>query len=250
MTLETRPVSAAAPPEGGGAQTSQATLATAAALHRQGRLAEADALYQDILRGNPRHFDALHLRGVIALQTRRWEEGVALVRDAIALNGSVPEAHDNLGNGLRELHRFDEALASFDRAIALRPGDARLHRNRGSALQSLGRHEEALASFATAFALQPDLEFLPGMLAHTRMTICDWSDLQRDVAALGRPYRAWRNSVVAVSAHRLVGFSPAATQGGRTLCARQVPGERRVAGDRPAPGPCQAARWLFLRRLS
>jgi predicted O-linked N-acetylglucosamine transferase (SPINDLY family) len=182
--LETRPVSAAAPPDGGGAQTSQATLATAAALHRQGRLAEADALYHDILRGDPRHFDALHLRGVIALQTRRWEEGVALVRDAIALNGSVPEAHDNLGNGLRELHRFDEALASFDRAIALRSGDARLHRNRGSALQGLGRHEEALASYATAFALQPDLEFLPGMLAHTRMTICDWSDLQRDVAAL------------------------------------------------------------------
>jgi predicted O-linked N-acetylglucosamine transferase (SPINDLY family) len=159
-------------------------LATAAALHRQGRLAEADALYQDILRSDPSHFDALHLRGVIALQTRRWEDGVALVRDAIALNGNVPEAHDNLGNGLRELRRFDEALASFDRAIALRPGDARLHRNRGSTLQSLDRHEEALASFAKAFALQPDLEFLPGMLTHTKMTLCDWSDIQRDLAAL------------------------------------------------------------------
>jgi predicted O-linked N-acetylglucosamine transferase (SPINDLY family) len=173
-----------APPGGGGEQASQSTLATAAALHRQGRLAEAEALYQDILRGDPRHFDALHLRGVIALQTRRWEDGIALVRDAIALNGNVPEAHDNLGNGLRELRRYDEALASFDRAIALRPGDARLHRNRGSTLQSLDRHEEALASFANAFALQPELEFLPGMLVHTKMAICDWSDIQHDLAAL------------------------------------------------------------------
>ncbi len=250
MTLETRPVSAAAPPEGGGAQTSQATLATAAALHRQGRLAEADALYQDILCGDPRHFDALHLRGVIALQTRRWEEGVALVRDAIALNGSVPEAHDNLGNGLRELHRFDEALASFDRAIALRPGDARLHRNRGSALQSLGRHEEALASFATAFALQPDLEFLPGMLAHTRMTICDWSDLQRDVAALED--RIERGETASLP-FPLIALSDSPRLQ-RKAAELYVRARCRANAALPEigrrPGPRQAARWLFLRRLS
>ncbi len=111
-------------------------------------------------------------------------EGVALVRAAIALNAGVPEAHNNLGNGLRELHRFDEVLASFDQAIALRPNDAQAHRDRASTLQNLGRHEEALASYGQAIALQPDLEFLHGLLAHTKMTICDWDSVQQDAISL------------------------------------------------------------------
>ena len=43
-----------------------ALLAEALAAHRQGRLAEAEALYRRILALVPQHFDALHLLGVIA----------------------------------------------------------------------------------------------------------------------------------------------------------------------------------------
>ena len=82
---ETRLVSAVSPPKHAGGQTNQARLAAAVALHQQGRLTEAEALYRDILRRDPNHFDALHLCGVAALQARRTAEGVALVRDAIAL---------------------------------------------------------------------------------------------------------------------------------------------------------------------
>jgi predicted O-linked N-acetylglucosamine transferase (SPINDLY family) len=165
-------------------QTNQARLAAAVALHRQGRLTEAETLYQDILRSDPHHFDAMHLCGVVALQTRRTAQGVALVRDAIALNGGVAEAHSNLGNGMRELRRYDEALASFDRAIALKPDDAQAHRDRAMALQNLGRHAEALASLGEAVALKPDLEFVHGMLTHTKMLMCDWRGLDCDVNAL------------------------------------------------------------------
>jgi predicted O-linked N-acetylglucosamine transferase (SPINDLY family) len=181
---ETRLVSAVSPPKHAGGQTNQARLAAAVALHQQGRLTEAEALYRDILRRDPNHFDALHLCGVAALQARRTAEGVALVRDAIALHAGVAEAHGNLANGLRELRRFEEALPSFDRAIALKPNDAQLHRDRAMTLQNLGRHAEALAGLADAVALQPDLEFAPGMIVHTRMLMCDWDGLDHDLAAL------------------------------------------------------------------
>jgi predicted O-linked N-acetylglucosamine transferase (SPINDLY family) len=159
-------------------------LAQAVALHRQGRLAEAEALYRDIARQDPTHFDALHLAGVVALQTHRTEDGVALIRHAIALNARVAEAHGNLGNGLRELRRFEEALACFDRAIALRPDSAEAHRDRATTLQNLGRYEEALASYEQAMALRPGLDFLQGMVAHGRMMMCDWRRVQRDTMAL------------------------------------------------------------------
>ena len=159
-------------------------LAQAVALHRQGHLAEAEALYRDIARQDPAHFDALHLAGVVALQTHRTEDGVALIRQAIALNPRVAEAHANLGNGLRELRRFDEALACFEHAIALRPESAGSHRDRATTLQNLGRYAEALAGYEQAMALNQGLDFLPGMLAHARLTVCDWRHVQQDATAL------------------------------------------------------------------
>ena len=159
-------------------------LAQAVALHQQGRLAEAEALYRDIARQDPTHFDALHLAGVVALQMHRTEDGVALIRQAIALNARVAEAHSNLANGLRELRRLEEALASFDHAIALRPDNAEAHRDRATTLQNLGRYEEALAGYEQAMALRRGLDFLQGMVAHARMMVCDWRHVQQDTMAL------------------------------------------------------------------
>jgi Tfp pilus assembly protein PilF len=47
----------------------RARLEPAIALHRQGKLAQAKAIYQDILRKDPRKVDALHLLGIIAGQS-------------------------------------------------------------------------------------------------------------------------------------------------------------------------------------
>ena len=165
-------------------ETNHARLERAAALHMQGRLSEAEAIYRDILSRDPQHFDALHLCGVVALQTRRTADGVALVRDAIALNPRVPEAHSNLANGLRELRLYEAALASFDQAIALQPQDAQVHRDRATTLQNLGRHADAVAGYVQAAALNPGLEFVHGMLAHARLTVCDWSVARDDTTAL------------------------------------------------------------------
>jgi len=162
----------------------QDLLAQAVALHRQGRLDAAEALYREIIRRDPAHADALHLAGVIALQTHRGDLGIALIRQAIASNPDIAEAHANLANGLREQHRYDEALAGFDRAIALRPGSAETHRDRATTLQNLGRYEDALAAYGQAMALQPELEFLPGMAAHARMMVCDWRRADQDIRAL------------------------------------------------------------------
>ena len=99
----------------------QAKLNQGMALHRQGKLADAERCYGEVLQRQPDHFDALHLLGVIARQTRRTEQGVELIKRAIGLNPKVAAAHNNLGNALRDLKRPAEALASYDKAIALKP---------------------------------------------------------------------------------------------------------------------------------
>src|SRR5262249_5083167 len=90
----------------------QAKLNQGVALHRQGRLADAERCYGEVLQQQPNHFGALHLLGVIARQTKRTERGVELIKKAIGLNPNVAEAHNNLGNALTDLRRHAEALAS------------------------------------------------------------------------------------------------------------------------------------------
>ena len=125
-------------------------------LHQQGRLADAERVYREVLQQAPNHFDALHLLGVLGLQAGRTEAGVELIGKAIQLNPNSWGAHNNLGNGLRELGRLDAALASFDRTIALRPDFAEAHNNRGVVLQGLNRIGDARVSFDAAIALKPD----------------------------------------------------------------------------------------------
>ena len=71
--------------------------------------------------GEPSHFQAPHLLGVIAAQTRRTERAVELIKKAIGLNAKVAGAHCNLSNALQELKRPEDALACYDKAIALKP---------------------------------------------------------------------------------------------------------------------------------
>jgi tetratricopeptide (TPR) repeat protein len=138
----------------------------ALALHQQGRLNEAEQVCREVLQHAPVHSDALHLLGVLTLQTLRPANGLRDLRrlDAalrsfdrsIALKPDFAEAHNYRGIVLQDLARLDDALASFEAAIALKPDYAEAHNNRGVVLQKLKRVVDAAASFETAISLKHD----------------------------------------------------------------------------------------------
>jgi protein O-GlcNAc transferase len=126
------------------------------ALHKQGNLFDAGQIYQEVLQQQPNHFEALHLLGIVALQTRRTEQAVELISKAIELGANHAATHYHLGNALSNLMRPADALASYDMAIALRPDYAEAYCNRGNVLLGLRRTTDALASYTTAIALKPN----------------------------------------------------------------------------------------------
>jgi protein O-GlcNAc transferase len=126
------------------------------AFQQQGKSVEAERQFEEVLRLDPTHFHALNLLGLVALQTRRPERGVALIREAIKLDANSAIARFNLANGLKDLGRFEDAIASFDKAIMLKQDYAEAHYGRGTTLYLLARLEEALASFDKAVALKLD----------------------------------------------------------------------------------------------
>lgn len=131
-------------------------LRQAVGLQQNGAFAEAEELYREILELKPRHFDALQLLGALALQAGRLQEGVELLRKALAVNAKQAPIHSNLAYALNALQRFDEALASAERALALQPKFPDALNNRGNAQAGLNRPLDALASFDRAIALTPD----------------------------------------------------------------------------------------------
>lgn len=135
----------------------QTEFARGVSLHQQNRLAEAERIFRAIHQQQPNHFDAVHRLGLIALQTRRTNRAVDLLKTAIELNATVAAAHYNLGRALFDLDRAEEALASFDTAIALKPDLTMAHFTRGNALMGLARPEQALKSYDRAIVLRSDV---------------------------------------------------------------------------------------------
>ena len=137
-------------------ETPGALSEQAVALHRSGRLAEAERLYLQVLDARPDDFTARHFLGVLRAQGGRMEEALADIDAALRLRPDDPEALLNHANILKSLDRLAEALAGFDRVIALKPGWPQAENNRGTVLQALGRHDEALAAYERALAAAPD----------------------------------------------------------------------------------------------
>lgn len=135
----------------------QATLQTAFALHQRGQIAQAQALYEDVLRAEPNNFEALHHLGLVFCQRQDFVRGLRFFDRAIKADPRSADCHSNRGNALRDLGRLDEAILSFDKALALKPDFAEGHCNRGNTLRDLRRLDEAIASYDEAIALKPDL---------------------------------------------------------------------------------------------
>jgi predicted O-linked N-acetylglucosamine transferase (SPINDLY family) len=132
-------------------------LKTAFRLHQEGKLADASRMYQDVLKLQPRHFDALYLLGFAHLQRGDFEQAERMMGRALEINPSSLDALHYRGMALQNLNRHAEALASYEKALAARPGLVEITLARGTALSQLGRHAEALVAYDSVVAARPDL---------------------------------------------------------------------------------------------
>ncbi len=140
-------------------QTSPASaqvVEQALALHRQGRLLEAESLYRSLLARRPDHFEASYLLAVLKMQQGQAAQARPLLEAAVKIKPYAAEALATLGAVLAALGRPADALGAYQRLIRLRPRDPDALYNRGVVLANLGRHADAVASYEQALAVRPD----------------------------------------------------------------------------------------------
>ncbi len=145
-------------------------LQSALQFHRAGQLDRAEQIYRQILQLDPRHPDALHLLGVIDLETGRLDHALDSIAKAIALDPTNPPYHLDLGEVYRAQGKQAEAKACFEQALRLNPSFANGHINLGIVLMEQGCGAEAEACFREALRLAPDSAIAWNNLANVLIT--------------------------------------------------------------------------------
>jgi len=175
----------------------------AIAHHQQGRLAQAQRLYSQLLQIDPGHLDGRHMLGVIHAQQGRPAEASVLLAAVVRDDPDNVLAWENYARTLGELGAADQALSCIERALALAPANARNWNTRSDLLQRQARWAEALESAERASQL--DADFIPAL--ENRAT-----GLQR----LGR-----YDEALALY-DRLIGADDAATWSNRGICLQNM----------------------------
>ncbi len=137
-------------------QTVPQILADAMQHHSAGRLTEAERLYRNLLETDASQPDALHLLGVIALQSGKYDQAIDLINRAIAIKPDFAEAYNNLGTALRALRRLDEAMIAYQNALTYKPDFIDAHFNLGTALVDKGLYAEAATSYQKVLGFNPE----------------------------------------------------------------------------------------------
>ena len=84
--------------------------------HRAGNAQEADRYYTAILKANPKHSDANHNMGVLAVGIGKVQEALPFFKAALEANPNLAQYWLSYIDALIKLERMDEAKAVFDQA--------------------------------------------------------------------------------------------------------------------------------------
>jgi predicted O-linked N-acetylglucosamine transferase (SPINDLY family) len=161
--------------------------------------------------------DGLYTQALAACEAGRIEDGIALVRRAIALAPEQLRLHRLLGMALSRLGRNEDALQSIDRAVALDPARADLYGSRADVLVALGRLDAAVESYDRALALAPD-------------SVEDWCNRGAVLIDLGRHSEAVASFGRAIAL--APDFAPAHYNHGNALAAIERHDEALASFDR------------------
>jgi len=153
-------------------------LAQASAELQGGRHTVAEDLYRKALQQDPRSAEATHYLGLCLCQTGRGEEGLALLRRSVELNGAEITYRQNLGFLLSQYGFLDEAESCLNQAIALQPR-ASLYNLLGIVLQRRGEMQRALEAYRQALALDSSDDMLQNNLGYAHFQL---GEIERAIA--------------------------------------------------------------------
>ena len=81
-------------------------------LYGQGNLEEALVKGNNLLKQFPKDPNILNIQGVINFSLKNYNKAITYYNSVISIKPDYADAHNNLGNALKELKRYEEAISS------------------------------------------------------------------------------------------------------------------------------------------
>jgi tetratricopeptide (TPR) repeat protein len=94
---------------------------------QQGKVAEAEALAQQILRDHPNDPNILRVSGVALMRQGKFEEAADHLSTSVEIAPEIADGHEQYGLVLAALGRLDEADKSLQTALRLAPNSKTIH---------------------------------------------------------------------------------------------------------------------------
>ncbi|MGB7413435.1 MAG: tetratricopeptide repeat protein [Thermosynechococcaceae cyanobacterium] len=140
-----------------------ATIKQARRAFKEGRYAEAEVLWRNVLKDQPNSAEAFYQLGFSLHLQEEIGSAIAAYRKAIALKPDYDAPHMNLGLALIELQQLDEAAKSFEQVLTLpdqpeTPASthALAHYNLAIIQKRQEQPEQALQNVDAALKITPD----------------------------------------------------------------------------------------------
>jgi tetratricopeptide (TPR) repeat protein len=181
----------------------------AGALHALGRRHEAETAVREAIALNPSFAEAHNNLGILLLSRGVVSEAVHEFQVAISLNARYATAYNNLGTANKANGDLTNAEEAFRKAIAIKPHYAEAVTNLGALLEELNRKSEAVAIYRSTLARYPGdptlLHSLANILAHAQESTDEAITIYKQLIALKpNTFDAYRQLGVTLCRQQLV----------------------------------------------
>jgi tetratricopeptide (TPR) repeat protein len=122
-----------------------------------GRVEEAIAQYEQVLRLDPDYVEAHNNLGVLLARSGRMQAAAEHWEQALRITPNNASLHYNLANALARMGRTREAMEHWEQALRIQPDFATAHCNLGVVLAQAGETQKAMEHFEQALRIKPDL---------------------------------------------------------------------------------------------
>ena len=150
--------------------------------HKENNFDVAQNLYNEILKINPNHINALSNLGAIFKQIGKYQKAINCYEKAIEINPNNAPIYSNLGIVFAKLKEYQKAINFYEKAIKIDPNLFDAFNNLSMTLFDLGSLKEAKINCERAIKLKPDY-------AVTHFTL---GNIQRDMGSLNEAVESYR----------------------------------------------------------
>ena len=117
---------------------------------------DAEQLYNEVLKIDPKHINCLNYLATLFAQTNRKDKAEQVLLKALNLEPNNQFLNNNLGNIYNEGGKIDKAISYYEKAVSIKPEFTHANLNLGIIYVKKGEYEKALNHLKKVIQLEPN----------------------------------------------------------------------------------------------